>query len=424
VLSSVVSSGIPEPPRRAQPSGENLALGGDSSDSVISLCPLVACSSAMRGVMDVVRRVAPTPSTVLITGETGVGKEMVARAVHHGSALRNRIFLPVNCGAITETLLESQLFGHRRGAFTGAVTDEEGLFRRARGGTIFLDEIADLPLSGQVKLLRVIESKEVLPVGSSTPIRVEVRVIAATNRNLRREVDEGRFREDLYYRLNVVNIEIPPLRERREAIPALVEHLIRLHNRKLKKNVKGADSATMRLLTSLPLNGNVRELDNILEHAMTLGEGDWITVRDLPRAIRDAPLIAQQDSVRSDGDNLREALRTCEREHITAVLSKLAHDNVAAAERLGMSLSTLYRKLDEFEIVSARTMRNRRQRRDRLEQAKRESLASRIPESRRSGNLRNLVKGELDLRREGLHDRLEEGTAMPGTPPALARRSR
>jgi len=369
VLSSVVSSEILEPPRRTQPSGENLALGEDSRDSVIPLCPLVACSSAMRDVMDVVRRVAPTPSTVLITGETGVGKEMVARAVHHGSALRNRIFLPVNCGAITETLLESQLFGHRRGAFTGAVTDEEGLFRRARGGTIFLDEIADLPLSGQVKLLRVIESKEVLPVGSSAPIRVEVRVIAATNRNLRREVDEGRFRKDLYYRLDVVNIEIPPLRERREAIPALVEHLVRLHNRKLKKNVKGADSATMQLLTSLPLNGNVRELDNILEHAMTLGEGDWITLRDLPRAIRDAPCIVQQDSVRSDSDSLREALRTCEREHINLVLAKVEHDKVAAAERLGVSLSSLYRKLDEFEIVALPT--KKKWQRDRLKPAKR-----------------------------------------------------
>ena len=194
----------------------------------------------------------------------------------------NRVFLPVNCGAIAEALLESQFFGHRRGAFTGAVTDEQGLFRCARGSTIFLDEIADLPLSGQCKLLRVIESKEILPVGASAPLQVEVRVIAATNRDLRHEVDAGRFREDLYYRLNVVNIEIPPLRERREAIPALVEHLVRLHNRRLKKSVKGVESATLRLLVSLPFKGNVRELDNIIEHAMTLSQGDMITIRDLP----------------------------------------------------------------------------------------------------------------------------------------------
>ena len=385
MLSSVVSNGVlVDPPLRVQPSGENLEFDGGSIDSGVSRCPLVACSKAMRDVMDLVRRVAPTPSTVLITGETGVGKEMVARAVHQASALRNRIFLPVNCGAIAETLLESQLFGHRRGAFTGAVTDEEGLLRRACGGTILLDEIADLPLSGQCKLLRVFESKEVLPVGASAPIQVEVRVIAATNRDLRHEVDAGRFREDLYYRLNVVNIEIPPLRERREAIPALVEHLIRFHNRRLKKGVMGVDGATLRLLMSLPLKGNVRELDNILEHAMMLSEGDWITVHDLPRTIRDthatghdAPPTARQDPVRSGSDNLREALRAYARVHISAVLSKVEHDKNSAAERLGVSLSRLYQKLDELEIVSTRTPRTRskRRRRARLEQAEAGDLA-------------------------------------------------
>jgi len=215
----------------------------------------------------------------------------------------------------------------------------------------------------------VIESKEILPVGASAPIQIEVRVIAATNRDLRHEVAAGRFREDLFYRLNVVNIEIPPLRERREAIPALVEHLIGLHNRRLKKSVKGIDSATLRLLMSLPLKGNVRELDNILEHAMTLGDADWITVRDLPRTIQDAPHTLPLKPVRSDSDNLREALHTYEKEHISAVLSRVGHDLVAAAERLGLHLSSLYRKLDEFEIVSTRT-RSKRRRRARLEQAK------------------------------------------------------
>lgn len=308
---------------------------------------LVGRSAAMREVMELVRRVAPTPSTVLITGESGVGKEVVARAIHHFSEYRDRIFLPVNCGAIPETLLESQLFGHMRGSFTGAIANQEGLFQRARGGTIFLDEIADLPLSLQVKLLRAIEAKEILPIGASTPIKVEVRIIAATNRNLAKAVEEGTFREDLYYRLNVIGIEIPPLRERREDIPLLVEHFIRLHNRELKRNYKGVDSATMKLLMSLPWKGNVRELDNVIEHAMILGSGEWITVRDLPRALQqDAGVVPEL----ADTDNLRDAVRAFEKAHIQSVLAKCNQDKKQAAQRLGVSLSSLYRKMEELEI--------------------------------------------------------------------------
>ncbi len=307
---------------------------------------LVGRSGPMREVMNLVERVAPVPSTVLITGESGVGKEVVARAVHQLSEYRDKIFLPVNCGAIPENLLESQLFGHMRGAFTGAVSNQEGLFQRARGGTIFLDEIADLPLNLQVKLLRAIESKEIMPVGSTTPSKVQVRILAATNRNLHRDVDEGRFRDDLYYRLNVVNIDIPPLRERREDIPPLIEHFIRLHNRELKKSFKGVDSSTMKLLMSLPWKGNVRELDNVIEHAMILGEGDWITVRDLPRALQQdvasAPIAA--------GDSLRDAMRAYEKAHIQAVLARAEHDKKVASERLGVSLSSLYRKIEELGI--------------------------------------------------------------------------
>jgi DNA-binding NtrC family response regulator len=306
---------------------------------------LVGRSAAMRDVMNLVRRVAPMPSTVLITGESGVGKEVVARAVHHLSECRDRIFLPVNCGAIPENLLESQLFGHLRGAFTGAVSNQEGLFARARGGTIFLDEIADMPLNLQVKLLRTIEAKEILPVGASSPVKVEVRVIAATNHELSKAVEEGRFRDDLYYRLNVVNIEIPPLRDRREDIPALVEHFVQMHNRELKKNFKGADSTTLKLLMSLPWKGNVRELDNVIEHAMILGEGDWITTRDLPRALQQDVGIPAPAS-----DNLRDALRAYEKAHIQAVLARCDQDKKEAAKRLGVSLSSLYRKLEELEI--------------------------------------------------------------------------
>jgi two-component system response regulator PilR (NtrC family) len=306
---------------------------------------LVGQSSAMREVMMLVKRVAPVPSTVLITGESGVGKEVVARAIHHFSDRAEAIFLPVNCGAIPEHLLESQIFGHLRGSFTGAVSNQEGLFQRARRGTIFLDEIGDLPLGLQVKLLRAIETKEVLPVGATTPIKVDVRIIAATNRELRREVDAGRFRDDLYYRLNVFGIEIPPLRERREDIPPLVEHFIRLHNRDLRKRYKGADARLLKLLMSLPWKGNVRELDNVIEHAMILGDSDWLTVDELPRAVRastDLPAVAT--------DSLRDALRAYEKAHIQSVLARLDNDKRAAAERLGMSLSSLYRKIEELGI--------------------------------------------------------------------------
>jgi DNA-binding NtrC family response regulator len=306
---------------------------------------LIGRSVAMREVMNLVRRVAPTISTVLITGESGVGKEVVARAIHHFSEFRDRVFLPVNCGAIPEHLLESQLFGHMRGAFTGAVSNQEGLFQRARGGTIFLDEIGDLPPNLQVKLLRAIEQKEILPLGMTTPVKIDVRVIAATNQDLRQAVDEGRFRDDLYYRLNVIGIEIPPLRERREDIPPLIEHFVQLHNRELKKAFKGVDSATMKILMSLPWKGNVRELDNVIERAMILGEGDWISVGDLPRSLKPETAVAMPV-----GDNLRDALRAYEKAHIQAVLAKAEHDKKVAAEMLGVSLSSLYRKIEELDI--------------------------------------------------------------------------
>jgi two-component system response regulator PilR (NtrC family) len=306
---------------------------------------LVGGSAAMREVFELVKKVAPTQTTVLITGESGTGKEVVARALHHFSDVAQRIFLPVNCAAIPENLLESQLFGHVRGAFTGAVTSQEGLFSRAKGGTIFLDEIGDMPFGLQSKLLRAIESKEVLPVGSTQPVTVEVRIIAASNHDLRQMVDEGKFREDLYYRLNVVNIQLPPLRDRREDIPSLIEYLVRRHNREMKRAYKGVDNATLKVLMSQPWKGNVRELDNVIEHAMILGTGEWITVADLPRALRDsdAPLPPV-------GDELREALRAYERIHIETVLRRAGHDKRRAADLLGLSLSSLYRKLNELGI--------------------------------------------------------------------------
>ncbi len=306
---------------------------------------LVGGGAAMREVVMLIRKVAPTNSTVLITGESGTGKEVVARAIHQQSHVAARIFLPVNCAAIPENLLESQLFGHVRGSFTGALTSQEGLFSRARGGTIFLDEIGDMPIGLQSKVLRAIESKEILPVGSTQPTTVDVRIIAASNRDLPTMVAGGTFRDDLYYRLNVVNIQLPPLRERLEDVPQLVQFLVRRHNREMKRTYRGVDNATMRVLLSQTWKGNVRELDNVIEHAMILGDGEWITVADLPRALRD-----ETQPLPPVGDDLRGALRTYERLHIETVLRRTHQDKREAATLLGVSLSSLYRKLNELGI--------------------------------------------------------------------------
>ncbi|HEU4341071.1 MAG TPA: sigma-54 dependent transcriptional regulator [Candidatus Binatia bacterium] len=300
-------------------------------------------SPAMQEVSKLVAKVAPTPTTVLITGESGVGKEVVARTIHANSAGKENVFLPVNCSAIPETLLESQLFGYVKGAFTGAVNPQEGLFQRARGGTIFLDEIGEMPLSLQPKLLRVLEEKTVLPVGATTPVKVNVRILAATNRDLNDEVTAGRFRDDLFYRLNVFEIYIPPLRKRLEDFPGLVEHLIHRHNLEMKTNYKGVDSATMRILMSLPWKGNIRELDNVLERAMILGDGEWITPRNLPGQ------HSASDEFSSE-DNLAKAVELYEKSHIERTLGKSGGDKIHAAELLGLSLSTLYRKLEKLGI--------------------------------------------------------------------------
>jgi DNA-binding NtrC family response regulator len=306
---------------------------------------MVGRSPAMKELFALIPKVAPTNATVLITGESGVGKEVVARLLHTHSAQKERVFLPINCSAIPETLLESQLFGYTKGAFTGAVGAQEGLFQRARGGTIFLDEIGEMPLTLQPKLLRALEEREVLPVGATAPVKIDVRILAATNLELKKEIEAGRFREDLYYRLDVIELHIPPLRDRREDIPLLVEHLVRRHNRDMKKGYKGVDNATLKLLMSLAWKGNVRELDNLLERAMILGNGEWITAHDLPRLEVSEGILYPQAS-----DNLKEAVQAYEKSHIATVLKKTNGDKKTAAELLGLSLSSLYRKLEELEI--------------------------------------------------------------------------
>jgi two-component system response regulator PilR (NtrC family) len=302
-------------------------------------------SAAMHDIVTMIKKVAPTPTTVLTSGESGVGKEVVARMIHANSLAKDSVFLPVNCSAIPENLLESQLFGHIKGSFTGAVNSQEGLFQRARGGTIFLDEIGEMPISLQPKLLRVLEEKTILPVGSTTPVKVNVRIIAASNRDLKAEVEAGRFREDLYYRLNVFEIHIPPLRKRLEDLPGLVEYLIHRHNSEMKTGYKGVDSATMRLLMSQPWKGNIRELDNVLERAMILGNGEWIAPGDLPGHRR----AAENDEASAE-DNLAKAVELYEKNHIERTLAKAGGDKIRAAELLGLSLSTLYRKIEKLAV--------------------------------------------------------------------------
>jgi DNA-binding NtrC family response regulator len=303
-------------------------------------------SPAMQRVFEMVRKVAPTRSTVLITGESGTGKELIARAIHQqsdGGRDPGTRFLAVNCAAIPHDLLENQLFGHRKGAFTGADRDQPGLFVHAGAGTVFLDEIGELSQATQAKLLRAIEQKEVLPVGANEPVQVEARILAATNKDLRREVEQGRFREDLFYRLNVVCIQVPPLRQRREDIPELVEFLLARHARSLGKRITGVSHETMQLLLACRWKGNVRELDNALQRAVILGEGPLITPADLPPDL--APVPDDPALV----DDLGEAVKRFEKQHIERLLRQTA-DKKEAAKRLNMGLSSLYRKIADLEI--------------------------------------------------------------------------
>ncbi len=288
---------------------------------------------------------APTRSTVLITGESGTGKELIARAIFEWGPERAgpSRFIAVNCAAIPHDLLENQLFGHRKGAFTGADRDQAGVFVHAGSGVVFLDEIAELSPAVQAKLLRAIEQKEILPVGANEPIQVEARVLAATNKDLKQEVEAGRFREDLFYRLAVLTIHLPPLRERREDIPDLVTHLLNRHAQALGKRLHGVTHEAMQLLLAWRWRGNVRELDNALQRAAILGEGPLIAPTDLPPDL--APAAGDPALV----DDLGEAVRRFEKQHIERILGQTP-DKREAARRLGMGLSSLYRRISELGI--------------------------------------------------------------------------
>jgi len=304
---------------------------------------IIGGSAAIQQVHTVIRKVAPTRSNVLITGESGTGKELVARAIHRQCANPNTRFIAVNCAAIPNDLLENQLFGHRKGAFTGADRDQAGIFAHVGAGTVFLDEIGEMPQATQAKLLRAIEEREIMPVGANEPVAIEARIVAATNKNLAVEVEQGRFREDLYYRLNVVTINVPPLRERREDIPDLVDYLLSRHVRELGKRITGVTHEAMQLLLACRWKGNVRELDNALERAAILGEGSMIAPADLPPDL--APIEGDPNLV----DDLAEAMRRFERQHLERMLQRFP-DKKEAARMLGMGLSSLYRRITELGI--------------------------------------------------------------------------
>ncbi|MCH7675830.1 sigma-54-dependent Fis family transcriptional regulator [candidate division KSB1 bacterium] len=305
---------------------------------------IIGKSQALQDVLVMVERVAPLITTVLITGASGTGKELIAQAIHKKSPFADKRFVPINCGAIPENLIESELFGHVRGAFTGALRDKKGLFKVAEGGTIFLDEIVSVPLNLQVKLLRAIDQKEILPVGSTNPEVIDVRIVAATNKNLATEVEKGNFREDLYYRLNVVGINIPPLRERVEDIPELINHFIKIYNSQLGKQITVVDEKTLKTLMDYPWKGNVRELENAVERAMIFCDSNILTMQHFTQ------LSSEIASLQKLNGDLKSSVRTIEQESILKALQAAGNDKSKAAEILGLSLSSLYRKMSELQI--------------------------------------------------------------------------
>lgn len=308
---------------------------------------IIGKSEAMQRVFDTIKKVAVTDGTVLITGKSGTGKELVARAIHYNSKRSDKQFVAVNCGAIVENLFESELFGHKRGSFTGATTDREGYFKAADGGTIFLDEVSEIPLHLQVKLLRAIELKEITPVGTSTSLSMDVRIVASTNRNLKKEVESGRFREDLFYRLNVVDIELPPLAERPDDIPILVQHFVSKYAHEMGKNVKGVSNEVMRRLIAHAWKGEVRELENIIERSVIFSEGGIIAENDLPAFFEDNKGSSYTfDATRT----LKQAVDDFEHQYIAHVLRLNRFNKDATAKTLSISLSSLYRKIEELGI--------------------------------------------------------------------------
>jgi two-component system response regulator HydG len=306
---------------------------------------IIGQSPAFRAVMDTVRQAAPSTATVLLLGESGTGKELFARATHDASPRAQGPFVPINCAAIPETILESELFGYERGAFTGAIARKEGRFERASGGTLFLDEVAEMTPSVQVKLLRVLQEGEIERLGGTGPIKVDVRLVAASNKDLRQLVQEGRFREDLFYRLNVVQLVLPPLRERREDVPLLANHFLKMCAQKNQKALAGFSNAALERLESYAWPGNVRELENAVERAVVLCHGSSLELEDLPESVRGGATGSERHISIPIGMPMEEI----ELKVIQETLRHTKGDKTLAAKLLGIAARTIYRKLDKQE---------------------------------------------------------------------------
>jgi DNA-binding NtrC family response regulator len=334
---------------------EESPAGSESSDTTAEPPLIVGHSPGIIQAVKTLARVSRTDATVLLVGESGTGKELAARALHRYSDRAARRLVVVNCGALPETLLESELFGHVKGAFTGASASRPGLFREANGGTLFLDEIGDLSLHLQTRLLRALQEREVVPVGAETPVKLDVRVVAATHRDLSAMVKDGRFREDLYYRLDVVKVGLPPLRERRQDIPLLIDHFLRTLARRYHRGPVAVDPGAQGRLLAYDWPGNVRQLQNVLERALVLAEQDVIGPEHLPEEIRVA--AADPAAPAAPGQSARDGvlpLAALERRHVLQVLDSLNGNRQAAAKLLGISRRTLLRMLQRWGMVPPR----------------------------------------------------------------------
>ena len=310
---------------------------------------LIGRSPAMARLMETIAQVAPSEATVLITGESGTGKEMIAGAIHFNSLRKDGPFVKINCAAITETLLESELFGHEKGAFTGADRRKEGKFRQAEGGTLFLDEVSEMSPGMQVKLLRVLQEREITRVGGDEVIKVDVRVIAATNKDLIKEMDAGHFRDDLYYRLNVVTINVPPLRERREDIPLIAQHFLKMFAERNHKSIKGFTPQVMDRLLKYNWPGNVRELMNAVERGVVLSRSDYLNEGELVLALRDHELPEEASSWKALKEDM--PLEEVEKEAIMKTMEMAGGNKSEAARRLGITRRTLHIKLKKYGMM-------------------------------------------------------------------------
>jgi two-component system response regulator AtoC len=315
---------------------------------------IIGQTRQMKDIYDVIEKVADTPSTVLIMGESGTGKELIAAALHYSSSRRNRPFIKINCAAIPRELMESELFGYEKGAFTGAVGSKPGRFELADGGTLFLDEIAEVPVDMQVKLMRAIQESEFEHVGGVQTIRVDVRLVVATNRDLQKEVEVGRFREDLYYRLNVVPIHLPPLRDRKEDIPLLVDHFIEKFNARLKRKVEKVSPEALNLVVNYRWPGNIRELENVIERCVLFSEDPEIGAEHLPEQLVErsssTPSAVTMDAEASMKDIVKQATAELERDLIVKALEETKGNVTRAAKRLKISRKSLQNKMKEFGL--------------------------------------------------------------------------